>query len=639
MGPDQIQALLAPYLQAGPTTGTPSQIGSQFGGLGQLGMQLLANSGPSPVRMRFGQVLGNSMLQAQASNLAQAKARQELASNAIALQNQQAMLAMLANPNAAGQGTGLPIDTTDNGSGSSGNATQTPNGTTVAPSGSPQAAGALPPSAQLRLNALGASSAAPPGAPVSAAPPGANAAIPGLPGAPYSPSAAPPGAPPPRQIMPPGGSGQLPPGFNAFQGSSARAPSWLTPPTAAQISNVPVGGFSPQMAQRLALLRGGDPVTTASKLREQQLQIAQQRYAPAIAQLDTLTQSDTPSKYVAANPQLAAAWQKLAPQLGMDPQKDFNDQNVRTAFTFGRNQLAGALSEATVAPNVMLQNRSIGNGGTIQIDPRTGKVTQGAPQQETAPFVMPDGSVKLLTKTDGMSRGLSPFSAETYINPGTVAPTATAIAAYKAAPLTAQAIRTAQGQAIMAQVYQLNPKYDATQYATKQKAREDFATGSQGDTVRSLSTATDHLNQLGVAATAMQSNDTQVFNRVRNYFSQETGGSKVTNFDSMKEIVGDEVVKAVVGSTGGVGDRDAIKDAFAAASSPAQLQGVIAKYKGLMGGQLSSLRRQYQQSTGLNDFNDMVSPAAGKQLGGSNTGSLNIGQSTNLNGFTVTRTN
>jgi hypothetical protein len=649
-----------------PSTGLPIAAPPNPG-LGQIGLQMLANNTPSPVRQPLGAILGKSVLSAQDSALQQALQRQQLQSGQLQLQNQIAMLQALNGASAGGQGSQLPIDAPDSSDDSSAspNSPQqavTPNGTTVtanggaAPTAAPPASAApLPSLANLpaspngltpamiqRIQALANSSAAPPGAQVPAAPSGANAAIPGLPGAPFQPSsAAPPGAPAPRQLMPPGGSGQLPPNFPAFRPTNAPVPNWLTPPTASQIGSLPVGGVNAQALQRLALFRGGDPVATAEKVRAQQLAIAQQRYAPAIARLDTLTQSDVPTKYVAADPGLSAAWQKLAPQLGMDPQKDFNDQNVRTAFTFGRNQLAGALSEAAVAPNVMLQNMSIGNGGTVQVDPRTGKVTPGISQQETAQFVMPDGSVQLLSKVEGMARHLQPYDAGTYINQGTVGPSAAAIAAYKAPPLIGTALRTPQGQNVMASVYKLNPSYDATTYAVRQKAREDFATGDQGNTVRSLSTATDHLNQLSVAATAMQNRDTKVLNRVGNYFSQEFGGANVPNFEAMKQLVGDEVAKAVIGSSGGVGDRQGISDAFAAVNSPDQIQGVIQKYKGLMGGQLNGLRRQYQRSTGLDDFNSMISPAAGRQLGGgsSKTGPLSVGDSTNVGGFTVTRTN
>jgi hypothetical protein len=205
-------------------------------------------------------------------------------------------------------------------------------------------------------------------------------------------------------------------------------------------------------------------------------------------------------------------------------------------------------------------------------------------------------------------------------------------------------LRTPQGQAVMAAVKQLNPDYDATTYATKQQARERFATGKQGDIVRSLSVATSHLDQLSEAADALNNGGIPAANKIANAWAKATGNSNVTNFDAMKEIVGDEVVKAVLGSGGAQDDRQAIKDAFHNANTPQQLQGVITHFEGLMGGQLSGLRRQYQKSTGLNDFNSFVSDVAQKKLSGaesgssgSSSGSLGIGQSASVGGFKITR--
>jgi hypothetical protein len=168
----------------------------------------------------------------------------------------------------------------------------------------------------------------------------------------------------------------------------------------------------------------------------------------------------------------------------------------------------------------------------------------------------------------------------------------------------------------MQAVQKENPSYDATQYVTKNKARESFATGRQGDTVRSLSVATDHLNQLQTAATAMQNGDIKLANTLVNTFATQFGRPEVTNFDSMKEIVGDEVAKAVIGAKGGEGDRQAIKAGFSSSGSPAQILGTIQQYKGLMGGQLKGLRQQYERTTGLKDFNDALSVNAQAELGG-----------------------
>jgi hypothetical protein len=188
----------------------------------------------------------------------------------------------------------------------------------------------------------------------------------------------------------------------------------------------------------------------------------------------------------------------------------------------------------------------------------------------------------------------------------------------------------------MARVKQLNPNYDATFFATKNKARMAFATGKQGDTVRSLSVATDHLDQLQDAANALKNGDISLANRIANTWGQQTGHPEVTNFNAMVEIVGDEVAKAVIGSgAGGQGDREGIKKNFNANAGEQQISGAIAKYKGLMGSQLNGLRRQYKQSTGLDDFDDMISPTAQAELGGHSDAGPKQPPATNARGWTL----
>jgi hypothetical protein len=187
--------------------------------------------------------------------------------------------------------------------------------------------------------------------------------------------AAPANAPP----LAPTGTGAAqtgaPSGFNAAQPAqsqpapSAGAPSWLTPPSPNDIYNTPVGGISPGYLRGTALLSGRSPLPDLNSLREQQLKLAQQQYAPVIGRMDTLTKSDNPTAYMQADPEFKAAWPVLAQRLGFDPQKDLNDANVRTAFTFGRNNLASALSQATVAPPVQMRQEKGAYGEVDQVNP------------------------------------------------------------------------------------------------------------------------------------------------------------------------------------------------------------------------------------------------------------------------------
>ena len=195
-------------------------------------------------------------------------------------------------------------------------------------------------------------------------------------------------------------------------------------------------------------------------------------------------------------------------------------------------------------------------------------------------------------------------------DPATIEANAQAIAAGKQAPMTGAAARNPIAMQIMARVEQINPDFNAQDFGTAQKAMKDFSSGKLGQQTRSFSVALTHLDTLGQLADALQNKDTQVINRVGNFFSTQTGQPAPTNFNAAKQIVGDEIVKAIVGSGGGVGDREKAQQAISAASSPAQLKGVIDTYKTLMAGQLHGFQQQYEQSTGRKDFQRFLSPEA-----------------------------
>jgi hypothetical protein len=140
-------------------------------------------------------------------------------------------------------------------------------------------------------------------------------------------------------------------------------------------------------------------------------------------------------------------------------------------------------------------------------------------------------------------------------------------------------------------------------------ASKAFATGKQGQTVNSLNVAVQHLDTLSQLADAMGNGNIPLLNKVGQAWTQQTGGPAPTNFNAAKQIVADEVVKAVVGSGGGVGDRDKAQQAIMSTNSPGQLKGVIQTYTKLMGGQLGGLKLQYKNSTGLDDFETHLAPS------------------------------
>jgi hypothetical protein len=168
--------------------------------------------------------------------------------------------------------------------------------------------------------------------------------------------------------------------------------------------------------------------------------------------------------------------------------------------------------------------------------------------------------------------------------------------------------------AIMKRVSEINPDFSATTFNTSKKASADFATGKTGNTVRSFNTAISHLNTLSNLSDALDNGNITLINKAANIYASQTGQAAPTNFDAAKKIVGDEIVKSIVGAGGGVADREEAAKTISAANSPAQLKGVINTYKDLMNGQLKGLKLQYEQSTGKNDFDRFLSPDSKAEL-------------------------
>jgi len=184
---------------------------------------------------------------------------------------------------------------------------------------------------------------------------------------------------------------------------------------------------------------------------------------------------------------------------------------------------------------------------------------------------------------------------------------AASIANYEAPPLGAMEMRTPYGRALMAQVRAANPDYKAYNYKVVSDAVNRFSTGKQGDSVRSISVAMDHLSTLEDAVAALGNNDTKALNRVGNYLQEQFGLSVApTDFAAIKPLVVDEVLKAVVAGAGGVTDREELGKTLNAASSPAILLNSINRFKELMGGQLQGLERQYAGASGLDDFESRI---------------------------------
>lgn len=189
-----------------------------------------------------------------------------------------------------------------------------------------------------------------------------------------------------------------------------------------------------------------------------------------------------------------------------------------------------------------------------------------------------------------------------------------AIGEYQMAPPPA-AKNPLYRQAIMSAVLNKYPDYNEQDYPLIAKARQAFNVGRQGDTVRSINTAVNHLATMEKLAAALNNSESQTFNYYAQKWAEEFGGTAPSNVKTAGQIVGAEVVKGIVGSQNSAGEREEAAHMFSTASTPAQLFEAIKYTKELMGGQLSELRRQYKRTTQRDDFDRvMLSPEAREQL-------------------------
>lgn len=190
------------------------------------------------------------------------------------------------------------------------------------------------------------------------------------------------------------------------------------------------------------------------------------------------------------------------------------------------------------------------------------------------------------------------------------------LASYNVDPKTLS-VNGGERERLLGYTTQYDPNFDQKTYNERYNAVNKFATGPQGQNLTSLNTTMYHLDTLGKAADALNNGNTQAFNQIGNFASRQFGYPAVTNFNAVRDIAADEVVKSVLGTAGSDADRQEMRHNIQAASSPAQLRGVIEHYQDMMAGRLHSLRYTYKAATGNNDeaFDRMLTPETRERLG------------------------
>jgi hypothetical protein len=186
--------------------------------------------------------------------------------------------------------------------------------------------------------------------------------------------------------------------------------------------------------------------------------------------------------------------------------------------------------------------------------------------------------------------------------------TAESIADYRTPPLSPYAQVRGNGPEIMEAIKKANPEYNAQKYYQANSVRQDFARGAASKRIDALNTVTQHLEVFDDLGKALKNGDVNAVNSVVNYAKTQLGHPEVTSFNAAKDVVADEVIKAVIGS-GAVFDREGMTKNLSGSRSPEQLHDVEVTIKRLMAGQVGSLEKRWT-SVGLkkDEFGEKLLP-------------------------------
>lgn len=171
-----------------------------------------------------------------------------------------------------------------------------------------------------------------------------------------------------------------------------------------------------------------------------------------------------------------------------------------------------------------------------------------------------------------------------------------AVANYELNPAT---VNYRQRNAVLAEAKRVNPDWSQANWTATNQGITRFTTGQQGDAVRYLNVAENHLQTLEPLINLLGTGDVRSINSVINYINKNWGAQTgVTNFETARHFVASEVSRAAIGARGALGDRAAAEEPLVANAPVQQLKGTITTYRKLMKGQLQGLESEWNAIPG-----------------------------------------
>ncbi len=160
------------------------------------------------------------------------------------------------------------------------------------------------------------------------------------------------------------------------------------------------------------------------------------------------------------------------------------------------------------------------------------------------------------------------------------------------------ALRTPEWQDRLGRALALDPSFDQTQYASRQKLRSDFTSGKSGQNVQALATVQDHLDALKKKADALGNYGLQPVNQFKNWMSKMTGGKAIQGYEFERNAVADELSAALKSSGATNEEIRGWKERLDSSQSPDQFTETFHSAADLVEKRLNESRNRYESGMG-----------------------------------------
>jgi len=142
----------------------------------------------------------------------------------------------------------------------------------------------------------------------------------------------------------------------------------------------------------------------------------------------------------------------------------------------------------------------------------------------------------------------------------------------------------------------INPDYDENKYNEISGMRKEFVSGKARQSITALSTALPHMAQMMEAFDEMGNTQFPSVNRLKNFFSGQSGEQSIAKYNAAVEPVAEELARLYKGGTPTKGERDGWIEKFSPNMSKEQAKAVIQQAVEQAASRLKALDDQWETS-------------------------------------------